>query len=128
MTIEGIEELQAINRHMIEALKPANALGRAIRFAALEGQDYLVSIIHRDTRAYAAAQRIAIDQGGSRATLYTDPTAVNQRGQRPAEYGPYEEARGGSHAAYARLVRERGEKIAARALKFIDKSLIWQLR
>jgi hypothetical protein len=125
MTIQGIQKLQAVNVRMIAALKPSNALGRAIRFATAEAHRYLVTIIHRDTGAYAAAQRMGIEAGGARGVVYTDPGATNPRsGQKPVDYGPHEEARGGSHAAYQRTVSERGKQIGARTLQYLDEALI----
>jgi hypothetical protein len=122
LSIKGLQEAQARMNKRIAALKPRNALGRAIKYATVEAHRYLVSIIHVDTGSYRAAQHMKVQE--ARGRVYTDPGATNPRsGQKPAKYGVYEERRGGSHAAYRRTVREHGDKIVRRAIKYMVKEL-----
>jgi hypothetical protein len=122
VSIRGLQKLQAQHVRMIAALKPGGGLGRAIKYATVEAHRYLTSIIHVDTGSYRAAQRMEIK--GARGRLYTDPAVKNPKtGEKPAEYSVYEELRGGSHAAYSRTIKERGDQIASRAISYTVKEM-----
>lgn len=66
---------------------------------------------------------ITEDNAGARGEIFIDQNSINPRGQRPADYGPVEEARGGSHAAYARTFTAKGNEVAMRAIAFLIKEL-----
>src|SRR5574341_1622852 len=118
-TITGIQEAQAANLRLIAAARPEGGLGRAVQYAATAVHRYAVMITHVITGALRASHRIRL-AGAARAEIYLDPTATNPRtGERTAEYGPAEHARGGSHAFYERPVSEQGDEIAARAALFL---------
>ncbi len=111
--IKGIQESQAANNAEIAALQPAGPLGAAIREAVVYLHRYAVAITHVDYGALKAAHRMQVT--GLAGRIYVDPAAVNVKtGKRPAVYGPYEHARGGSHAFYDRTVREAGPEAARR--------------
>ena len=124
LTIEGIQQAQAANLQMIAALTPSGALGRAIKYATIEAHRYALAITHVDTGALRASHRMSIESGGLWGRVYIDPMTRNPRtGQRTAVYGPYEHARGGSHAFYERVVTERGEQIVRNAGEIILRGL-----
>lgn len=116
VTISGLQHAQYANLALIAACEAGGALGRAVRYAALEAQRYAAAITHVDTGTLKASHHIASKNGGLRAVVYVDPSARNPRtGERPSIYGEYEEFRGGSHAFYRRTVDERGYAIARAA-------------
>lgn len=126
--ISGIQEAQNANAKAIAAMRPSGAFGRAIRDATAEGHRYAVSITHVWNRGenprgggLKASHRMAVTE--TRGQVFIDPHSVNPRGQKPSVYGPHEHARGGSHAFYERTERERGPRIAARALETIRSGL-----
>lgn len=106
LTIKGLEAAQAVNRRRIAALQPTGEFGRAVQYAVLVLQSYAKSITHIDTSALQASHLGEVY--GLRGRVYINPSAINPRGARPAEYGPYEQARGGAHAFYDRTLSERG--------------------
>ena len=106
LTLKGLEAAQDVNKRRIGALQPSSDLGRAVQYAVLELQRYAKSITHIDTSALQASHLGEVY--GTRGRIYINPSAINPRGQRPETYGPYEQARGGSHAFYDRTVDERG--------------------
>lgn len=122
LTIRGLQELNDLNVRTIAALKPASGLGRAVKFAVAEGHRYLVSIVHVDTGAYRASNRMEVE--GDRGRIYVDPGARNPRSkQLVADYAPEEEARGGGHAAYARTVAEMNSRVLDRAVQYLQREL-----
>lgn len=121
--IEGIQEAQARHLRMRAALRPGGAISRAVYSVLVEAHRYAVLITHVDTGALRASHRISFDAGRARGEIYIDPTAVNPRGQRPAEYGPEEHARGGSHAFYRRTVVERAEPLLREALSRLGRDM-----
>ncbi len=122
--IKGIQELQNKNLKRIAALKPSGTAGRTIRYGLTRLHRYAVSITHvwkYKGGGLRASHRMGID--GLRGRIYIDPTAVNPRGQKPAEYGPYEHARGGIHAFYDRTVEEEGPETMRRMKDMVYRSL-----
>ena len=112
MTIEGLQAAQQAHIQLMAALKPSGAFGQAIQHATARAHRYAVAITHVDTGSLRASHRMRIHRRGLRGTVYIDPGAVNPRtGQRPADYGRTEHARGGSHAFYARTIAEEGPAI-----------------
>lgn len=124
MTIAGIQEAQARHLRMIAALRPGGALSRVIYLATVEAHRYAVLITHVDTGALRASHRISFDANRMRGEISIDPATVNPRGERPAEYGPEEHARGGSHAFYRRTAVERGPQILRDVLQQLRAGLL----
>lgn len=122
-SIVGLQEAQQAMLKAIMAARPEGGLGRAIYYLAyVEAHRFLVSITHVDTGSYRASQYIT-QEGDARYRLHIAPDTVNPRtGQRPADYGPIEEARGGKHAAYWRTY-EQGPNFAGRAFKYLTQDL-----
>ena len=121
-TISGQQQAQRAVLKTIAAVKPTGGMGRAVRFLALDAHRYLVSVTHVDTSAYRTSQFVRAE-GLDRYRIFIDPTSRNPRtGARPSVYGPIEEARGGSHAAYERTFRQ-GPAMAGRAARYILSEL-----
>lgn len=101
ITVQGYQELQAAQRKLVEAMEPTGALGEAVKQTTLKMQKGVISRAHELTGTYKASQMIEVD--GLNGRVYT---AANQspRGGVASVYGPIEEARGGSHAAYGATV------------------------
>lgn len=124
LTIEGLQELQAVNLQMIAALQPSGAFGRAIKYATTASHRYAVAITHVDTGALRASQRMEVDDRALRGRVFIDQTARNPvSGSLTAVYGVAEHARGGEHAFYERVIDERAEAIAAEAERLIVSEL-----
>ena len=121
-TIKGIQEVLAANAKAIAAIQPRGAVGRALKYAVAELHRYAVYVTHVDTGTLRASHRMELK--AYQARVFVDPSSVNPRtGEKPVEYGLLEEKRGGRHAFYTRTVNERGNAIAARAIKIIEAGL-----
>jgi hypothetical protein len=97
--VTGFEELQAANRKLIESMKPSGALGKAVVYGVQQFQKGTTARAHRDTGTYAASQMTNVQ--GLVGRVYTASNRNPKSGGVASVYGPIEEARGGSHAAYA---------------------------
>ncbi len=123
-TIEGIQEAQAANLRALAVVKPSGAFGRAIHHATAAAHRFAVIFTHVDTGALRAAQRATYTDWDLRGQIFIDPSARNPvSGERPAEYGIYEHARGGEHAFYQRVIDERGNEIVQEAGQIITGAL-----
>jgi len=128
VTIKGLQEAQAKNARRIAALQPEGAQGVMVRDVTAELHRYAVAITHvwwYRGGGLRASHRMSVQElkSGPRGRIYISPTAVNPRGQKPAEYGPYEHARGGSHAFYDRTISEHGPKVSSQAVQFMKRSI-----
>ena len=120
MTITGIQKLQRANSKMIKALEPANALGRAVKLALLSALRYARVITHVDTGALKASHFMMYDAGAPSGSIFISPDTRNPRtNEPPSIYGQIEHDRAGTHAFYARVIAERGDRIGKRALKIL---------
>jgi len=126
LSITGLQRALENNQRRIEAMQPRGALGKAVQWGLLTALRYVLQIIHVDTGALRASQRMRLS--GLRGTIYIDPAAVNPRGHRPADYGPIEHARGGSHAFYARTDAERGEEIVGGMIRIWARGTLESVR
>lgn len=126
-TIQGLQEAQRGMARTIATMKPGSDFDEAIRFGTMAGFQYAVSITHVDTGALRASHRMKLERG-SKGIIYIDPNAVRpatgtMAGRaRPSQYGPVENARGGEHAFYARVPKERGPTIAREAAAAMIRS------
>lgn len=124
--LNGLQEAQEAILRAYNATKPSGGLGRAVSYAAQEAYRYAVAITHVwIVRGgwLRASHRIKPD-GTARARIFVDPNAINARtGSRVLSYAAIEEARGGSHSFYGRVVTERGSAIADAALEGLQKGL-----
>lgn len=125
LSIKGIQEAQAANNRSIAALKPRGEFGRAIQYMTAALHSYAIRITHVDTGSLKGSHRMKMKlKQPIRGIIYIDPASVNPRSkQRPARYGVYEEARGGSHAFYTRTEKEAGPKVLTQAEKRIIKGI-----
>ena len=124
VAIEGIQEVQDANLQRIAALKPTGAAGKAIKYGTIRLHRYAVAITHVWKYlggGLRASHRMAVEGMSGKITI--DPSAVNPRGQKPSIYGPYEHARGGTHAFYKRTVAEEGPETAKRMGAMILKKV-----
>lgn len=104
MSIYGIQQTQANLNRIAAANRPNGVVAAAVEGATQAAHRYAVYVTHVDTGALKGAHRYTVR--GKRGEVYINPSAVRSDGRRPAQYGPYEHARGGSHAFYARTVTE----------------------
>jgi hypothetical protein len=127
VSIQGVQEAQRKNEHIIVALKPAGAFGRAIQFALIQAHRHTVSITHVDTGALRASHRMKFH--GLSGQIYIDPAASGGRrtrggkAARPSVYGIVEHRRGGKHAFYQRTQIEAGPSIARAAADGLIRGL-----
>jgi len=122
LRIYGIEAVEQALEDAARAAQAAGELGGAINVAAQHLSAYAVRISHVWTGALQESH--SIDQSGARAVIYPNPGVVNPISLKsPAEYGIYEERRGGSHAFYARTVSEDGQAAANAAETYLRRNL-----
>jgi hypothetical protein len=73
---------------------------------------YAASITHRETGNLAESHMWSYDSHRMKGQIFINPRSVWLQGNStirwPKIYGPYEHARGGSHAFYERTMKERG--------------------
>lgn len=117
--IYGIQAAQAAMLRAVNASRPGGALEAMVKEASVVAHRYAVAITHVDTGALRASHRIR--QSGTRAEIYIDPAARRSDGRRPAQYGPYEHDRGGSHAFYERTAVERADEIGTAAMRALQR-------
>ena len=119
--VKGYEQLQAANRALIAAMQPGGALGQAIVYGTQKMQEGVASRAHRDTGTYAASQTARVQ--GLVGHVYTAANRNPKGGALASVYGPIEEARGGSHAAYATTVKSDAPSVMAEAVKLVIADL-----
>ncbi len=119
--IYGIQAAQAAMLRAVNAARPEGGLQAALKEAVPVAHRYAVAITHVDTGALKASHKITLHP--TRAEIYLDPAARRSDGRAPAVYGPFEHARGGSHAFYRRVVDERANEIGDAAARGMARYL-----
>ena len=122
LTITGIQKLQRANSKMIKALKPTNALGRAVKYALLSALRYARVITHVDTGALRASHlmKYSVEAGSPTGSIYISRDTRNPKTNAATYiYGAYLHGRGGEYAFYERVIAERGDVIGKRAVKLL---------
>ena len=120
-TIIGLPELQVAAQKLRQAMAVGGGLGGAVAYATKAYGEGLRSAVHADTGTYQAAQ--AVEVSGLVGRAYTSDKRNPRSGQSAAAYGPYEESRGGSHAAYATTYGQQSPRIAGEALTILIGAL-----
>lgn len=98
------------------------SINRRIRPIGSEMLRYAQVIVHKITGALQASLRLKyhITDEAAFGTLYLDPTVENpMTGQLPFEYGPFEHARGGSHAFFDRTFVKFQKRAAFRFMQYV---------
>ena len=113
VTIYGIQQVQADLNRLAATNRPDSVVAAAVAGATQAAHRYAVYVTHVDTGALKGAHTYTVQ--GSRGEVYINPHVRRSDGRRPAQYGPYEHARGGSHAFYDRTVNEGMGSIEAAA-------------
>lgn len=119
--VQGYEAIQAANQKLIADMKPTGALGKAVLYGAQQFQKGVQSRAHVDTGTYKASQMA--DAQGLVGRAYTASNRNPKSGASASTYGPYEEARGGAHAAYATTFRTDAPGVMASAIGLIVSEL-----
>lgn len=113
--ISGIAEVNAAIRRVSGALHPGGEMSRAVEWMTLAALRGVKARTDVDTGAYRAGQTSEM-QNALTGRVFIDPSARNPRSRVPVVvYGPIEEARGGTHAAYQRTYSEQGGAIVNEA-------------
>lgn len=121
LSIRGIQEVQAANNRRIALLTADGDLGQAVREITAFTHRQAVAVTHVDTGSLRASHRMEIT--GVRGRVYIDPNSINPRtGEKPAEYGEVEHARGGRHAFY-RIAHRNTLKYAQQRLGELEKEV-----
>ncbi len=97
--VKGFEQLQEASRKLVYAMNPAGPMGQANRYATLQLMRAVRVRTHVDTGTYRSS--IQADFSGIAGRVYVASNRNPQSGQSASIYGAFEEARGGSHAAFA---------------------------
>ena len=115
--VQGYQELQAARVKLLAAMRPDGGLGKAVVYATAQEQRGVASRAHVDTGTYKSS--IVPDVQGLMGRVYTESNRNPKSGARASVYGPIEEGRGGSHAAYGTTYRSDTSGIAADAIGII---------
>jgi hypothetical protein len=120
-TVQGLEKIQQARMRLIADMQPSGGLGKAVLYGTTQMFRGVQTRIHRDTGTYAAAQIPKVDglKGSVRTGAYKNPKS----GQSASVYGPYEEARGGGHAAYANTFKGDAPGVMGDAIKIVVSEL-----
>ena len=117
-TIAGLQQAQAANLRLINAIKPNNGFGRAVIYLATAVHRDMVAITHVQTGTLRASERME-SQSALRCRIFIDPVAQNPvSGAYPALYGVIENGRGGSHA-FAEIAVNRAPQHMEQAVNLI---------
>lgn len=116
-TIVGLPELQAAAQKLRQAMAVGGGLGGAVAYATKAYSEALRGAVHVDTGTYQSAQ--SFELSGLVGRAYTGDKRNPRSGQSASTYGPYEEARGGSHAAYSTTYGQKTPQIAGDALAIL---------
>lgn len=119
--IRGLQQLQEASRKLVYAVNPKGAMGQANRYAVLQLMRGVRVRAHKDTGTYAASIQAEFD--GEHGRVYVADNRNPKTGQSAAVYGKYEEARGGSHAAFANTNAQEGSKAAQDGIQIIVGAL-----
>ena len=116
--IRGIQEAQRGNAQLMASFKPGGKFAKAVWKVTVSLHRYAVGITHVHHGSLKASHRMRMLPDGMTGYIWIDPSSVNPRNrQRPAQYGYYEERRGGTHAFYRRTVEEHFMHASAMAVK-----------
>lgn len=119
-TIEGLQEAQEWNLKEIANLQPDGGLGKLIQELASDLERYAVSITHVITGTLRAAHEIVDDLDNLRMTIQIAEGSENPVShEMAADYGFYENERGGEHAFYDRTIDEDLDDAFTRAAHLI---------
>lgn len=121
VTVQGYEALQNANRKMLEAMKPSGGLGKAVLYGTVQMQRGVISRAHTDTGTYKASQTAGVQ--GLSGKVYTAANRNPRSGAAASAYGPFEEARGGGHAAYANTFKGDAPGVMGDAIKIVVSEL-----
>ena len=127
ISIKGLQEALSKNERQIAALKPSGVRGKALQYGLTALHRYAISITHvwrYKGGGLRASHRMEVTDQGEHGRIYIDPGAINPRGQKPAEYGIYEHARGGDHAFYDGTLSEAGPGIVDEMNRIITEGII----
>jgi len=102
--IDGMRETQQAILRSTLAAKPTGGLGAAVKSATLTAHRIAVIKTHVDTGALRASHLPRVHK--QYGEVFINPSARRRDGERPAEYGRIEHARGGPHAFYGRVMTE----------------------
>lgn len=120
LEIKELQKLADANVRALAALEPRNdsAIAQAIYDTTVHAHRFMVSVTHVDTSSLKLGERAEFDASKLRGQVFIDPYTVNPRsGNRPAEYGIYENARGGPHAFFDKTVAEAQTRLGRHADK-----------
>lgn len=98
IVVTGTAEAQAAIAAIIKALGADGALGKAVEAATATYREGTAQRADVDTGTYAGAQQL--EYAALLGRVFTGDARNPISGEAASTYAPYEEARGGGHAAY----------------------------
>jgi hypothetical protein len=111
---EGVERASAGVQKALRSLHATGHLRRAVQAGARVARDYASSITHIWTGTLATSHHYRTWDRGPydvAGEVYLGPERNPRTAQAASYYGPFEHARGGSHAFYARTEAEAGHLV-----------------
>lgn len=103
--LKGLQQLQAQNMRLIEALKPSGSAGSVHKEMSLRAFRWVVTATHVDTGTLRASRNLGIN--GLQSVIFSQDGINPKNKQNPRVYDFHEQARGGSHATYPRFLLEQ---------------------
>jgi len=122
--INGLVAAQKQAIKMIEALRPEGGQAKAVLAMGQMAFKAAVDFTHVATNTLKPGRLMDFIEEVPEAIIFTDENAINPiTGQRAAEYDVFEQARGGSHATYPRVIVERGFQIGTHGIAIMIREL-----
>lgn len=119
LSIRGIQEAQARNVQRMALLKPTGGFGKLIFNVTATLHRFMGTVTHVDTGALKSSEMMEVQ--GLRGRVFLNPGAQNPKsGERPVDYGPFENARGGEHAFFDRTVGKAPEAVSQGVRAFLS--------
>ena len=121
VTVQGYEKIQEARRQFVYAMQPQGAFGAANKYATLQLMRGVRARAHVATGTYRAS--ITPEFDGLYGRVYVAPNRNPVSGQSASVYGPHEEARGGSHAAFAGAMAQDGARALQDGVNILIRAL-----
>ena len=121
VTVQGYEQLQEATRKLVYEMKPQGAFGAANKYATLQLMRGARVRAHVDTGTYRSSISASFD--GLYGRVYVAANRNPKSGQSASVYGPHEEARGGSHAAFAGAMAQDGARAIQDGTEILIRAL-----
>lgn len=122
-SIKGMQEAQRDNQRQIRAIRPRNAVQKALVFIIAGGLRAAIIRTPVDTGSWRASHRAHVQLFNVyEAVVSIDPISVNPKsGTRPADYAEILHPRGDKYQVYDQVVAYEGERLLRGGTRIIEQ-------